>query len=432
MPVLPTDDSLLKILCLALSGRADDVAWTTLTEENWGELVTTARAEGVAPLLYQTLEARGMPAGIPSPLHDQLWKSYHTTATRNLIAYREISRILSLLAVIWQPAHAVAGAPPTTEPPPLRDRGETPGVLLLKGAALAATLYDNIGLRPFGDVDILVPRPALEGAREALGMLGYSEAVPDLVEGLGEAVRKELLLRGGPHNQVAVELHWGLIAGDNDWRTVPTDWFWATSEPWSPAPQQMMLETGESFVEATASIPVRQMAPTPLLLYLAAHLMLQHGGGQAGLLWYYDIDLLIRRRGAEIHWGDLIDQAVAFRWVAALHAALAETQTRFETPFPEGLLDRLRDAAEPHVARLVAQKTAAGRSPVLANWANLTTVAWPLRLRLLLGLVVPSRERMQWRYKPQPAWLWPLYYPYRWLHLLRECTIGLARLARRS
>jgi hypothetical protein len=37
---------------------------------------------------------------------------------------------------------------------------------------------------------------------------------------------------------------------------------------------------------------------------------------------------------------------------------------------------------------------------------------------------------MRWHYKPRPAWLWPLCYPYRWLDILREGLSTLWRIAR--
>ncbi len=47
----------------------------------------------------------------------------------------------------------------------------------------------------------------------------------------------------------------------------------------------------------------------------------------------------------------------------------------------------------------------------------------------LLAIAIPSPAYVRWRYKPRPAWLWPLCYPYRWLDILREGLSTLWQMA---
>ena len=58
----------------------------------------------------------------------------------------------------------------------------------------------------------------------------------------------------------------------------------------------------------------------------------------------------------------------------------------------------------------------------------LASLSWRARLRLLLVNVIPSPAYVRWRYKPRPAWLWPLCYSYRWLDILREGLTTLWRM----
>jgi len=104
-------------------------------------------------------------------------------------------------------------------------------VVILKGAALATTIYPNPALRPLSDIDLLIPRQHLEPAVQALKSLGYREPYPEMAPELNRAIHYHTHLRGGPQQSVAVELHWNLVAGDTDWRTPSLDWFWTQTEP---------------------------------------------------------------------------------------------------------------------------------------------------------------------------------------------------------
>ncbi|MFQ5344183.1 MAG: nucleotidyltransferase family protein, partial [Anaerolineae bacterium] len=52
--------------------------------------------------------------------------------------------------------------------------------MLLKGAALANTLYPTPALRPLSDIDLLIPRQHLEPAVQAVKSLGYRQPYPEM------------------------------------------------------------------------------------------------------------------------------------------------------------------------------------------------------------------------------------------------------------
>lgn len=377
--------SSLHPLCLILAGRPDRVAWSAFSPSDWVLLVATARVEGVAPLLCHALGKAGWPDGVPSHLRRDLQAAYYATAVRNTLLYQELSRILTALL--------------SAAPLP---------VIVLKGAALATSLYPSIALRPLGDLDLLVPRRHLGMALRAVQSLGYCEAYPEMTPGLNRVVGHHVHLRGGPQQGVAVELHWSLVGGDSDWRSPPLDWFW----------------------EQTEERTVLQLTSTAHLLYLAAHLMLQHGGARARLLWYYDIHLLVSHWESRLDWDELLNRAREFRWAAALHAALQSARACFDTPVPDGFLETLAQTHDPQATRLVQRKADPLQTRAVGTWNVLMSLDWRARIHLALGTFCPGPAYMRWRYNPQPKWLWPLCYPYRWLDILREGASTLAKLAR--
>ena len=403
-----------------LTGRPHWVAWSAFSASDWDRLLATAQAEGVAPLLYHALNAAGWSGSTPGRVRHALQELYYNTAARNLLIYHELARILAQLTI----HHSQRAIRP----------------IVLKGAALAATIYPSIALRPLGDVDLLVPRQHLEAVVQTLESQGYQPVSPEMSPGLNSAIGYHVSLRGGSQPSVTVEVHWGLVAGDADWRSPPIDWFWTQTEEWKGIREQgkkgkreQGSSTFELFPLSTYSLSplfALQLTPTAHLLYLAAHLMLQHGGARARLLWFYDLHLLLTRYADRLNWDELLGRAEAFRWTAALYAALRGTQERFDTPLPHGFLDALAQTDDHQASDLVQRKADFFQTRATGVWEALMCLGWRARFRLAWGVMCASPAYMRWRYKPRPAWLWPLCYPYRWYDMLRDGLSTLRRLAR--
>lgn len=112
-------DSTYSTLCRLLSAQVETVLTSTLDPDDWRLLASTARREGVAPLLHYILSEAESLAGVPPDVQADLRRIYYATTARNLLIYRELSRILNALSPL--------------------------PVIVLKGAALAATICPNIG-----------------------------------------------------------------------------------------------------------------------------------------------------------------------------------------------------------------------------------------------------------------------------------------------
>ncbi|WLE99253.1 MAG: nucleotidyltransferase family protein [Candidatus Electrothrix communis] len=114
---------------------------------NWTYIVNQAERYGISPLLYKHVEE----GKISIPKH--AYRSLHTLFIKhrraNAIRMRSLSEILQHFDQIGIE------------------------VLVLKGAALANTVYPQAGLRPMRDIDLLVrPHDALQ-AQTALAELGF-------------------------------------------------------------------------------------------------------------------------------------------------------------------------------------------------------------------------------------------------------------------
>jgi len=282
-----------------------------------------------------------------------------------------------------------------------------------------------------GDVDLLVPWPRLTEAVRCLKTLDYVEPIPDMAPGLNPVVGHHVSLMSSGDIPLHVEVHWTLVAGEHNRYAPFMAWFWEQTELFSLSRGTEGSGSGgePSPLHPSFPAPLLTLTPTAHLLYLAAHLMLQHGGAKAKLIWFYDIDLMVRREADRLDWDELLCRAQEFRWAAALHAALQGAQERFGTPLPHGPLDALAKTGDHLAARLVEWKAGPLQTHALGVWNTLLALDGRARLRLVLGIAFPSPVYMRWRYKPRPSWLWPLCYPYRWLDILREGLSTLWRIA---
>jgi hypothetical protein len=284
--------------------------------------------------------------------------------------------------------------------------------ILLKGGALAASLYPEIGLRPMGDLDFLVSREELPRWLALAEASSFRRLGPEMGRGLTERVHYHVALTGGTTGNATIEIHFGLIGGETDSRAPETSWFFARTDAWVPP----------------ASIdcpPARELEPTANLPYLGAHAMLQHGGAQARMIWFHDIHLVVTARAGRIRWDEVAEAARRFGWGAALSAAFSRTHALFGTQFPADLAGDLLAGSDPTRLRQVRRRSEPSLSRAELVWSDLQSVAFGDRVRWVLAILFPRPEYLRWRY-PRAGKLWPACYAYRWARVVWEGARAIA------
>jgi hypothetical protein len=117
-------------------------------EFDWTYLTRTALDHRVMPLLYRNLQTLGGDI-VPQSILKQLQSHYYANAARNLLLAEELLKILHLFE-----GHKIRAIP-------------------YKGPVLAASIYGNLALREFGDLDILVHERDYQSARRLLIRRGF-------------------------------------------------------------------------------------------------------------------------------------------------------------------------------------------------------------------------------------------------------------------
>ena len=170
-------------LSLERSGR---IANCTASEINWDELLRQAEHHGVAPLLARNLRAHGR--GVPANIEQSLRSGFEANIRRNLWFASELVRILQHFD-----EKAIRTVP-------------------YKGPVLAESVYGDLALRRFSDLDFLVAPSDFSRAKQALGELGYEPSVS-----LTPAAERMVLQTGyelsfdSAAGKYLVELQWGLL-----------------------------------------------------------------------------------------------------------------------------------------------------------------------------------------------------------------------------
>ncbi|HEX7252200.1 MAG TPA: nucleotidyltransferase family protein, partial [Thermoanaerobaculia bacterium] len=147
-------------------------------------LIRMASPHGMLPLLYWNLN-NTCPAQVPKEFLDQLRKHFHANARHNLVLTAELLKLLRVFE-----SHEIPVVP-------------------FKGPVLAASVYGNLALREFGDLDILVRRRDAMRAKDLLLSFGYRDP-RSLSEAQETALRQSgcqyCLVRGD--GRVGIDLHW--------------------------------------------------------------------------------------------------------------------------------------------------------------------------------------------------------------------------------
>ena len=290
----------IELLCDCLSvksGALLDSKLTPLSASDWDALIQLANRHKASPLLYQQLKGLAPDTRVPASVLQELREIYLQSAIRNMHLYRELTPVLTAL----------------------RD-ADIP-VIVLKGARLAEIVYDNIALRPMGDVDLLVPKNHLQRAADTLTALGYEPLKPYSID-VDVAVLHHLTPFIKP-NGIKIEIHW-TITRPNQHYTIAVDELWERAVPIQ-----------------IAGIDVLGLCPEDLLLHLCVHTSYQHQFA-FGLRPSCDIAQVIHHYGEALDWEIVLQRSATWGWERGVYLAWRVAQELVEAAVPREVLCQLK------------------------------------------------------------------------------------------
>ncbi len=346
---------------------------------DWGVLSSLAERQGVT-LLVQRHLAREAADLCPAPVLDSMTSKARAIAALNMMLTAELAELL----------------------PDLEKAGCGP--VVIKGPALAVTVYGDLASRPFGDVDVVVEPWTRARACDLLEARGYvpQPSVPGRwQEAWRQSTHEQLFEREG--SPLLVDLHWELTARGYGY--------------------SMRLAEARPRLERvhTGACEAWTLGPEDTLLFLCVH-GTKHDW--AVLSWLVDLAELVRGQ-PDLDWDEVLlwSRTPGRRRPVQLGLHLAHRV--LEAPVPAEVL--AHGERDPELAALVAEVEAALRDPSSVSgrglWSQLlgsvwfrATETWPDRLRHLHEwLLMPRPPDYEWA--SLPPWARPAYYLVRPLRL---------------
>jgi hypothetical protein len=352
------------------SRRHDDLdalvtTWASRIAASDESLLDAADAERLGALVYHVFHRHGWPETVSELERRELRKVYYLSAGHNVELLGAFSEVATALH-----AHGL-------------------DCVAFKGADLVRRLYPNVAVRPMGDVDVYVAPSDADRAEKILAGIGYRPWCPDMTPGLSRRIRHARLYVGGPDDAMSVDLHWSLVGNVNDARAPDLDWL-----------RRSILGDGPE--------PWMHFSDSAHLLYLSAHMKLQHYDEEIPLMWLIDFHLLATH--GDIVWDEFFADAARLGWSGAVSAAAFDARERLGVTLPPEL-------AEVAAAPTTTLHRSGSRNEPLRVWNELRTLRWSGRIALTRAYVLPSVAYVRFRY---PGQSWPVGYARRWATLLTK------------
>lgn len=323
------------------------------SEDDWEEIIRDAAAHGLIPLLHRGLKRSG--AGrIPRGPAEELERAALGIAARNMLLAEELVAILRAFE-----ARRLPCAP-------------------LRGPVLAEQLYGDSGARPMGDLDLLVRKGDLPLLVEILQDLGFRQM--DRRNGFAQAFSYTLEFFKDRHGWVIVEPHWTIA--------------------YPPYVERINMEqVWKRCVRGqVVGVETWLLGDEEQLLHLCLHVA--HRDGTAPLLWFYELDRLLRQDQATFDWSRFLSIAREAGLEFLLSRVLEKVRTIFATPVPAEVLNQLaagpRRSLEGRLVRLLAGASSVDGKESLAVFFTLKGLR--RKLRYALALLFPSPDFMLVQY----------------------------------
>jgi hypothetical protein len=348
--------------------RRDRINATIARGIDWQLFLRTAHRHGVPSLVYHRLRDTGVSAVPPSAI-DLLRRSFQETTWRNTLHTAELTRVLDLLA-----AHGIDAVP-------------------FKGPVLAILVYENVAMRQFSDLDLLVRPHERIQAREVL--LGDGYTMYDGWSHVHELNYEYTLV--GTRGGVRLDVHWKLF------------------------PQAVLPVKPDKLRQRLAEVrigdrTVRTFSPGDTLLILCAHAD-THAWDR--LKWISDIAQLVTSH-PDLDWGEAVEVADSAGSERLLLLGLRLADDLLGAVPPEPVMSRAR--TDRHVTRLASRVSErlfeSAASDVEADREkSLLQLMSRERLWHKLWLAATPNES-DWEMMRLPKLLSPLYYVIRPFRLL--------------
>ncbi len=272
---------------------------------NWAYFLQKTKDEGVCSLIHKTLsKIQDVEKILPENVLQNLKNNYYSTAKRNILIFQTLEKISQTF------------------------EKENIQMIVFKGIALAESVYGDIGLRPMGDIDILVKKKDLEKVDSIFKNFGYHTPfdIRDFINLPFNRYRNSFLYSNLDTTPNYVHLYWHLINffpyHSDVIQRINMDKIWEDSEE---------IKLGDA--------KLRTFSIYHQIIFLCMH-ALHHS--PKSLIRLCDINELLQLEEGNLDWDKLVREAFDFGLHKHVYYVLYSIFKLLEADIPDNTLKMLR------------------------------------------------------------------------------------------
>lgn len=348
--------------------------------QDWNYLIKTIIDRGIGPLLFKKLPLLSNSTQLPESVKTKLQQAWYKTFSRSTILYEHFRRIATAFTF-----HNIP-------------------VIALKGVYLSEGLYQDIGLRQFSDIDLLVKENDASICLAILAGMGYKQSTgPKLAEIVVKHLQSDMV-HYPPMilEEVSIEIHIKLHQ-DKEKYNVKVDEVWKNAIP------------------ATVNgVKVYALNNDDLLIHLCLHLDKHFKVGHVQFTCFNDITNLLEKYSETMNWKAFTEtcrlykcENIVFKYIVMIHNYMnASVPTDIIQKYNILLIEKDEQFFFNYLKGHFAVPSILALS---AHFGNLKQVDnFQDQVRYLWGVLFPSRAFMIQAYKIKRRSRVLFYYPYRY------------------
>lgn len=307
---------------------------------SWDKIIIRSNIDGIMPFLY--IHLKDQTDYVPAHIMKKLKRNYEQTFTMNLVFMRFLEELDGILSEL-----------------------KGPDIMVIKGASLLGVIYDDIGLRPMEDIDILVQRKDMEEVGNILKDLGFSK----------DPVYPTTYKRG----PISVDLHTDILSSH---RIESRQFLAETNNDALWKRSVLLFDKGSHVFRPSIE---------DTIIILSFHI-LKHNFER--LIWLVDIAEILRKQALYFKWEDLLCIAKDTKAQRAIFYSIISVKNMFglDVPFRflKALSPRDMNFLEKIILRVIGSCEYRGRLPQLLYFFILD--GWERRLKFFWENLFPSKE----------------------------------------